>query len=1110
MKNIVAILLIVLAAGFANSRSVCGDSSAQYEPVDSAYAIALHDSASVCYNSKDYVRAIAFEKMAAGVWKAAVGKINPTYVTLMDNLAYFLSLQSDYAEAIARQAEAIGIAAKLYGQDSGRYASLLNSLALYNNAAGNYAGAAEAGARVAEIYGKVLGADNPDYLESLLHLAEYKANLGDYHTALSVGEQALDICENSQKDNGVGYMTALNNLSNYNYYVGNYRKSIELGEKALDVCRRLFGENNMYFIASLSNMASRYGAIGSYRKAVDLATGVVEAYRQALGEGHPSYAAALSNLAFFHRKLGNFSEAVKLEQEALEIRGRVMGTEHPDYAMSLDGLAACYYALGNNAKAVELGTRALEIRRRVFGEGNYVYALSLSNLSVYDVAAGNYSEAAKLGEQALSVYEKTVGVGHPSYLAALNNLASSYYYMKDYSHAMTLAGRALTMCDSVFGECHYNSAAVLNNLSKYSAKIGNFEDAIKFEAKALDIVGAVYGDSHPEYVKYLQNMASYYYYNNDAGGMKRSASAVTDRTNHLVLSTFRDLTAFERLCFWNEHKSWYDAWLPAIVYKEHEDSAVMAAYDGVLLSKGILLNSDIEMRQLLLESGDTAAVELYAEMVKNRSVAHRQRENLSSSQSMDDSARLAIRHYADSLNKVADRQEHELVERSKVFGDYTKNLAVGWRDVQGMLGNSDIAIEFMEIPASADSTVYAAMTLKRGYDCPHFVRLFDKEQLDEMDRNFYFSSSALYNLVWKPLEKELAGVKNIYFAPAGELYRLAVEYAPVDGEEIFSDRYNVYRLSSTRQLAVKTEEKSVGMRAVLYGGMRYDTSPSLIVADSRKYVRNGAVRSFEYVPADSLVQRGTVAELPATKMEVDSIDRMMKSRRYDVDMFSDTIGTEASFKALSGQRRNIIHVATHGFYGENMAGGKTALLQFDNDVHYEEDKAMSRSGLLFAGAANAWQMPDSVDNGILTAQEVSALDLRGLDLCVLSACETGLGKITGEGVFGLQRGFKKAGAETLLMSLRPVYDGATGLLMTEFYRNFLAGKSKTESLKAAQRYLRDYEVTVDPEISGEYSIADRISKSRSQARKAASAGSKTVKPYADPVYWAYFILVDAL
>jgi CHAT domain-containing protein len=152
----------------------------------------------------------------------------------------------------------------------------------------------------------------------------------------------------------------------------------------------------------------------------------------------------------------------------------------------------------------------------------------------------------------------------------------------------------------------------------------------------------------------------------------------------------------------------------------------------------------------------------------------------------------------------------------------------------------------------------------------------------------------------------------------------------------------------------------------------------------------------------------------------------------------------------------------------------------DNDMVSTEDKALTRSGLVMSGANHILEdeeLPDNVEDGILTAKEISDVDLRGLDLVVLSACQTGLGDISqGEGVFGLQRGFKKAGANSILMSLWEVDDKATQILMTQFYKNLLSGQSKRLALLSAQKHLREIE------------------------------GGK----YDKPRYWAAFILLDGL
>ena len=126
---------------------------------------------------------------------------------------------------------------------------------------------------------------------------------------------------------------------------------------------------------------------------------------------------------------------------------------------------------------------------------------------------------------------------------------------------------------------------------------------------------------------------------------------------------------------------------------------------------------------------------------------------------------------------------------------------------------------------------------------------------------------------------------------------------------------------------------------------------------------------------------------------------------------------------------------------------------------------MQNSLLAFAGA--------NLDgNSLVTAADIATMNLRQCDLAVLSACETGLGKLGGDGVFGLQRGFKNAGVHTLLMSLKKVYDDSTADLMICFYQHLMNGASKREALVKAQRDIRD-------------------------------------KGFSDPKYWATFILLDA-
>ena len=218
-----------------------------------------------------------------------------------------------------------------------------------------------------------------------------------------------------------------------------------------------------------------------------------------------------------------------------------------------------------------------------------------------------------------------------------------------------------------------------------------------------------------------------------------------------------------------------------------------------------------------------------------------------------------------------------------------------------------------------------------------------------------------------------------------------------------------------------------------------------------------------------------IAYLPQTLVEMENVSKILCAK-YELTGFCGSDATEESFKQLSGTSAKILHVATHGFYVPKFR--KSAITKIiKNPFNSLEDQSLSCSGIMMAGANNTLAkkfLPG--DDGILSAKEISRLNLNGIDLVVLSACETGLGDISDEGVFGLQRGFKKAGVNSIMMSLWEVDDEATQLLMTSFYEKLVYGMSKREAFVKAQHFLR---TTQD-------------------------------KKFDNPRYWAAFIMLDAL
>lgn len=217
-------------------------------------------------------------------------------------------------------------------------------------------------------------------------------------------------------------------------------------------------------------------------------------------------------------------------------------------------------------------------------------------------------------------------------------------------------------------------------------------------------------------------------------------------------------------------------------------------------------------------------------------------------------------------------------------------------------------------------------------------------------------------------------------------------------------------------------------------------------------------------------------ELPGTVYEISTLSSLTSEASIKTLSYIGDEATEEQFKALSGSSPDIIHVASHGFsYSQTNENDNS-----ETDVTHSLDEIYSvlqLSGLVLTGGNNVWQgkvIPDGVEDGILTAEEIARLDLSNTDLVVLSACDTGLGMMDPvDGVWGLQRAFKQAGVGSVLMTLWKIPDTTTTMFMTEFYSQLLSGRSKHQSLKNAQNYL----------------IENGAS---------------------NPYYWASFVLLDAI
>lgn len=516
-----------------------------------------------------------------------------------------------------------------------------------------------------------------------------------------------------------------------------------------------------------------------------------------------------------------------------------------------------------------------------------------------------------------------------------------------------------------------------------------------------------------------------------------------------------------------------------LAFKHQTDSLKMYAYDASLLCKGLQLRSDYAIRAIIQQSGHKSALRKYDELLyTSKLMEHASEEQI------------------DSLQNRKESLERDLFRLSKFFGDYKKSLYTSWKDVQTALTDEEIAIEytlvkkdFDERYVRKDSTFcegYYACIVRKGMTVPEVVFICELDSIDTSPSAYHYTDMTRKLLA--PIKQYLKGVRYIYFSPIGKLNQLSIEALPQlnDSTKTLSQKYNIYRLSSTRDIIGNNYYFS-GKNAAVYGGLTYDTSLEEMKTDANHYTESRTRDIKIDVEVDVKSIRSVIADIPylsGTKIEADNVALTINSVKDSflvAQTYEGAKGTEASFKSLDRKHKRIIHLATHGFYFNKSEIDKLQTI-IGRDIHNrrEEDQSLMRSGLFMAGAENKYQgedIPEGVEDGILTAHEIANTDLSGLDLCVLSACQTAQGDISSEGVFGLQRGFKKAGAQSILMSLWKVDDEATCLLMTEFYHNWIEMKmSKHDALESAKNMVRSHKE----------------------------------KGWDNPKYWAAFILLDGL
>lgn len=826
----------------------------------------------------------------------------------------------------------------------------------------------------------------------------------------------------------------------------NYRDKLKYVYMRLNIKKEMQGNNSIATENSIFWEATDDFAKGRTENAISKFWDLLDYYDNHFNTTDlGNYIFVVGSLSNALISVGYYSEADNILNGAIEkLSKNNVNTQQVRSLYEAKGLL--YYTISNVDMALYWYNQAKDMYAAE-DERSLQYGMLISNLAMCQMNKENYSLAKHLSDKAYEICVQFYGDNSTNTndrLLILNNIATIYMKLNDFSKGKELYKRVIE--DATSQQNIGTKALALINLSEiYLLHENDFPKAEEYLREAMEMDAA-------SYVKDIVEMDLLF-----TQILQKRDTAVNDierynnRIKEVLASMYAHFSEVEREEYWTQ-KSQSLVFLNNLSAMTFDTPhSLKMAYDNTIYTKSMLINSGRLLGQLVNNCNSGIKNE-YSSMIYMKRM-------LSNKNCPNDS----INVYRDAISQ----KEKTIIASIPDFGSKLMAQFKTCDDVQGMLSDNDIAIEFIFLPQiktpfDESELLYGAMLLAKSDTIPKLIPLcseYDLEELidectpmgeNEINSLYAFSNRTLYLMIWEKIEPYIPIGSTVYYSPTGYISKINLS-AISNGNKRLSEVYCFHEVSTTALIGEVKQSAGIDCHnAVLYGDINYYEDIDLMKEKARTY---SMYTSGEVLATRSL-SRGTWDLLPGTKEEVETIAEMLRGKGTNVYMLTQNDANEESFKGFDAHAPELIHIATHGFY---FPSEKDVTSSFFNGLHSytQKDYSMFYSGLLFAGGNNVWtgkEIVEGVEDGILTADEISRLDLSGNKLIVLSACNTGLGDIDNvDGVFGLQRGLKRAGVKTILMSLWKVPDAETKELMRMFYKELLNGNAPHQSLKIAQK-----------------------------------------------------------
>ena len=715
--------------------------------------------------------------------------------------------------------------------------------------------------------------------------------------------------------------------------------------------------------------------------------------------------------------------------------------------------------MGDYAKAEPLLRKSLAIDEAIYGEMDVNTATSLCNLGSLLSAIDRNQEARECQDRALKIRRQLLGDKHPAYADSLVAMADIYSDQEQWDLAEPLLIESLKISRQTNGDLHPVTGDILFRLAKLKLNTGNIKQAEKLIRETLKVSESAFGSDHPDYAVTLTYLAdiqiSQGKVKNAEPNYRRSLEISRSQLDASAIAQ----SARQQLLSAQKVRYALDDYISLAIT---DTSFAPQAYQFVLAWKGSTLERQSDLRRI---SDDETLAPLLQELrAAAKSLA---------ALSQDVPAESDRNQWQKQVNELNDRKEQievKLSRRSQTIGEQEVSQAVDTRRLQTSLPKNAVLVDFLEYTRYIPPVDYQTELIAFVSCADRPLKVVNLGQSDPIREHIdtwreglgdsVASNSAaswLSENLWKPIQPHAAGKKLLLLSPDGALGSFPFAVLPVDERgTLLIEQWKIAMIPVPRRLPAMmaaSPTKQLGTDFLAMGNVAYNTNlePYASKAGHDRSIDAEVRGSAKFTPL-----AGTGVEVKAIR---ELFVKTFEPNEKQIFMLEQSGATEQRFRELA-PHCGILHLATHGFFQDVDLQSATAKTESKTDRSSRDRENLARSlsaglfsGIAFAGA-NA-PIDPSRDDGILTAEEIGSLNLERVDLAVLSACETGLGRVSGgEGLLGVQRSFQIAGARTTVASLWKVDDNATSQLMQRFYRNYWVEEmSKLDALHEAQLWM---------------------------------------------------------